>query len=356
MNYLSLAPQLQQLFVIGDGKTSWGQVQQVIVPAGATRFVLATMDGFGWFNNTGKFNVQVTESGASGAGINVTHNLPAAGYTVDPATVSPPGLLTTATQFFWAATLPSTASGASQSTFQLTGTVDGMAPGEVRQISTGTSVTASVVTANGQQLETTLSLAPVTVAAEHIIGLNPPAQTADLGASVTYDVTLTDPLSTPVTYILAADELGDFHPGLAPTVTVNPGQTVSTPLTLTIPASEAAGTYGFMISATTPQGATDSVEGQLTVLPEVALPSQAVNLQLSPSQATVGGGTPATYTLTVTNVGDVTDTYNLVLAGSFPSGYHASAFRARAPDSRQPRPRPTRRSRSRPGESNAAPG
>ena len=54
------------------------------------------------------------------------------------------------------------------------------------------------------------------------------------------------------------------------------------------------------------------------------LPTQAVNLQLSPSQVTTGGGTPATYTLTVTNVGDVTDTYNLVLAGTFAKGYSAS--------------------------------
>jgi hypothetical protein len=35
--------------------------QQVVVPEGATRFFLGTMDGFGWFNNEGQFDVQVTD-------------------------------------------------------------------------------------------------------------------------------------------------------------------------------------------------------------------------------------------------------------------------------------------------------
>lgn len=35
-------------------------MQQVVVPAGATRLFLGTMDGFGWSNNIGSLDVQVT--------------------------------------------------------------------------------------------------------------------------------------------------------------------------------------------------------------------------------------------------------------------------------------------------------
>jgi hypothetical protein len=52
---------LQQAFFIGDGLTGngTGEVQTFIVPAGAARLFLADVDGFGWFNNTGAFDVTV---------------------------------------------------------------------------------------------------------------------------------------------------------------------------------------------------------------------------------------------------------------------------------------------------------
>lgn len=53
------APELKQVFFIGDGLTGnqSGQVQKFIVPDGATRLFLATHDGFGWWNNSGEFLV-----------------------------------------------------------------------------------------------------------------------------------------------------------------------------------------------------------------------------------------------------------------------------------------------------------
>jgi uncharacterized repeat protein (TIGR01451 family) len=59
-DYQALSPEVQQVFFIGDGVTSLSQSQRVIVPAGATRLFLGTMDGTGWFNNEGAFTVQVT--------------------------------------------------------------------------------------------------------------------------------------------------------------------------------------------------------------------------------------------------------------------------------------------------------
>jgi RHS repeat-associated protein len=59
LDYLTLSPQLKQVFFIGDGRTSKNQVQQVIVPAGATRLFLGAMKDTRWNSNSGSFAVDV---------------------------------------------------------------------------------------------------------------------------------------------------------------------------------------------------------------------------------------------------------------------------------------------------------
>lgn len=54
-NFQVLKPQLKQTFFIGDGRRSNGEVQQFVVPPGATRLYLATMDAWEWNNNVGGF-------------------------------------------------------------------------------------------------------------------------------------------------------------------------------------------------------------------------------------------------------------------------------------------------------------
>ena len=60
LDFTTLAPALRQVFFIGDGLTRWSTIQHFIVPDGATRLYLGTMDGFEWNNNTGAFIVDVT--------------------------------------------------------------------------------------------------------------------------------------------------------------------------------------------------------------------------------------------------------------------------------------------------------
>jgi hypothetical protein len=59
-DYQSISPLLKQVFFIGDGRTSDGKTQLVIVPQGATRLYLGVMDGYGWSNNVGSFNVSIS--------------------------------------------------------------------------------------------------------------------------------------------------------------------------------------------------------------------------------------------------------------------------------------------------------
>jgi hypothetical protein len=60
LDFLSLAPTLRQVFFVGDGFTSSGTQQQFVIPVGAARLFLGTMDGYGWANNSGEFNVIVS--------------------------------------------------------------------------------------------------------------------------------------------------------------------------------------------------------------------------------------------------------------------------------------------------------
>jgi hypothetical protein len=65
--FTSLSPLIGQTFFIGNGLTRdtnladyGGAVQSFMVPTGATRLYLGTTDGFGWYNNNGTFQVDIT--------------------------------------------------------------------------------------------------------------------------------------------------------------------------------------------------------------------------------------------------------------------------------------------------------
>jgi len=60
-NLTQLTPELQQVFFIGDGWFNGGIPMQheVVVPTGATRLYLGTMDGWEWRNNRGSFTVWI---------------------------------------------------------------------------------------------------------------------------------------------------------------------------------------------------------------------------------------------------------------------------------------------------------
>jgi hypothetical protein len=67
LDFASVAPVIGQIFFIGDGLASDtgagqfdGEVQEFVIPEGATRLFLGTADGVGWYNNSGVFTVEVT--------------------------------------------------------------------------------------------------------------------------------------------------------------------------------------------------------------------------------------------------------------------------------------------------------
>jgi hypothetical protein len=59
-DFTTLSPGLNQVFFIGDGKTSGNIVQQFTVPTGATRLFLGNLDSSAWNANTGTIIVNLT--------------------------------------------------------------------------------------------------------------------------------------------------------------------------------------------------------------------------------------------------------------------------------------------------------
>ncbi|MBS0265732.1 MAG: PEP-CTERM sorting domain-containing protein [Planctomycetes bacterium] len=59
-DFLELLPELKQVFFIGNGRTSLNATQTFVVPVGATRLFLATMDFSEYPNNSGAFDVEMS--------------------------------------------------------------------------------------------------------------------------------------------------------------------------------------------------------------------------------------------------------------------------------------------------------
>jgi hypothetical protein len=83
-SFATLCPGLKQPFFIGDGGTGQGSgaLQRFVVPFGATRFFLGTVDGYDWNTNGGAFNVTVTSIAPMTFDVNVNSGQFAVGQTL----------------------------------------------------------------------------------------------------------------------------------------------------------------------------------------------------------------------------------------------------------------------------------
>jgi uncharacterized membrane protein len=135
------------------------------------------------------------------------------------------------------------------------------------------------------------------------IAIEPPLQSAPTGTAVTYTLTLTNGQWAMVNYQLAASGLADVT--LPGAVEVGAGTAVSFPITVS---SAAPGPQPFTVTAVG-AGGHDTADAILE-----ATGNYAVGLALAPTANVGGPGTPADFMLTVTNLGDVADSYDLTLA------------------------------------------
>jgi uncharacterized repeat protein (TIGR01451 family) len=137
------------------------------------------------------------------------------------------------------------------------------------------------------------------------VDISPEWEFVESGGTATYAVTITNLEDSARMYHVAVDGLEASVAVVIEPVTVEAGETLTVPLAVI--AYESEGAHAFSVGVTsvdTPANA--SVDAALYVLGDYR-----VQAGLTPATATGGPGTPLTYTLTITNSGNLADTYTI---------------------------------------------
>ncbi|MCC6420670.1 MAG: hypothetical protein IT429_20725, partial [Gemmataceae bacterium] len=200
-------------------------------------------------------------------------------------------------------------------------TVTALQPGESRPV---TGATTLDFVAKGTASQVTLP--PREVFAGQVLALTPAAQTVRPAGAAAYTLTVANPTASGVTYDLSVQGVPQAWVALPAQVFVPAGGSVNVPLALTSDPFAPLTEFGFVVSAAV-SGVSSSVQGALTlqgaaVLPPVQAEAHGVVVALTPTQAVAGQGTPALYTVRLTNTGSVTETFRLTT--DLPAGFTAT--------------------------------
>ena len=244
----------------------------------------------------------------------------------------PPSQITTGTTADTLTWDRSFSAGDTTFTFSWQSMVSGVQAGQATPVTQGANISYVAQGASG-----TLNLPGTSVTGTPIISLITSSATEQPGGTAVYDVRLYNPTSAAITYSLSLPNLSYDLTYNVPSVSVPANSAVDIPLTLTSSLSTQPATDSFTITAdyvlyssgyTTQLGEfKGSATGSLTIAgPPVAEPNsnaQGVAVSLAPMTAVAGQGTTASYVVTLTNVGNLDDTFYLSAAG-LPSGVYAS--------------------------------
>ncbi len=172
-------------------------------------------------------------------------------------------------------------------------------PGETRLVAQATSVDYTLPSGQNH-----LELPPLYVSVPHIIALDPAEQAAPNGATVTFNVTLSNPGPSGVLYTPGVTPLPGVTWGPLDPVNVPANSAVTVPLTAAIApdATPASLPFGVFVDG-------DQAGGILT------LTGPALLVEITPDSAGVPTGETAAYTLTVTNLEAAARTYDLAFSG-----------------------------------------
>jgi uncharacterized membrane protein len=143
------------------------------------------------------------------------------------------------------------------------------------------------------------------------IAIDPPEQTAPTGTAVTYTLTLTNHQLSTVNYQLSTAGLAQVD--LPQSVLVAGETAISIPITVS---SSTPGPLPFTVTAGG-SGGSASADALL-----IATGHYAVGLALDPGSAVGGPGVAAEFSLTVSNLGDTADSYDLMI--DMPAGWSAT--------------------------------
>ncbi|MEI8571239.1 discoidin domain-containing protein [Methylomonas sp. WH-1] len=205
--------------------------------------------------------------------------------------------------------------------FSLVSQLRDMLPGEVRQVSLGTTVNYSSVAGSGK-----VELEPLYLSAQHILHVTPAQSTVVAGSAASLTVTLDNLLNQSDTFSFSLNGLPDGSAVTPSPVTLAAGGKTSIQLPVTVPVNSLAGDLNLSISIQSSLGVKDAASAVLSVTentsetPIVSLGSEALDLSLINNFSAAGQGTSGAFRLRVTNMGSDVATYRLSASG-LPSGF-----------------------------------
>ena len=175
-------------------------------------------------------------------------------------------------------------------------------PGEVRPVSTGTSIEYTL-----NNNTTAVSIPPLYVVAPKLIGIEPEEQVALGGETAVYTVTLTNPFTTTETITLETVGIPNAWVTMTDTVSLTPAEVVQLPLTVTVPIDADSLEMIILVRAFA-NGGEDAGSAILDI-------REGFELTLMPELQFVSHGDTVTYTVQLTNTANTTETYQFSAVG-----------------------------------------
>ncbi|MEM7799497.1 MAG: DUF1194 domain-containing protein, partial [Chloroflexota bacterium] len=236
--------------------------------------------------------------------VDVAHSIPVTGTVVLSDTISPAADVIDEldnTLIDWQYSL---GGDGSQQILTLQTALPNMQPGETRVVADSTVISYTAPSGKSAQF----TLPPLTVAAPHIIALNPPTQTVGIGATALYTATLLNLTAEPLTMTLDVIGFPNAWVSGAGEIVVPADSSLDLPLQISVPDEAALGNYSFAATVTLQNGGQDQASAQLEVV-------DGFNVTLSPSVQTVLVNSAVSYTLSLENPLPTEETYALSIVG-----------------------------------------
>jgi uncharacterized membrane protein len=193
--------------------------------------------------------------------------------------------------------------------------VTGLRPGESLPVTQGGTVNFT-----SQGTPGTVSVAPLAVSGQQILGLQPASQTVSPGQSASYTLQVFNPGTADVTYSLSLQGIPAGWSSLPSSVQVPAGGETDVPFALTSDPFAPQADDSFVISATA-GGVTGLAQGDLVLAGAPVQPSAVAHgivATIITNEDTAGWGTPAQFVVRLVNTGSASDTF--AITASLPSG------------------------------------
>ena len=195
-------------------------------------------------------------------------------------------------------------------------TLSDLTAGEVAPVTLGTSGTFSYQGEPG-----TFTVPGTSVTGVSIISVLPASNTVQPGGTATYDVQLSNPTSSQVTYYLSTNIYATVS--LNYSMTLAPDSTADDPLLITPYETQAAGNVPFTVTATDYADYVASAEGTADGAFDVSGPpvpqstpnAYGVVATLTPSSATGGQESTVPFVLQITNTGSTEEEFGSQISG-----------------------------------------